>query len=231
MSKTRYGEMYVDEKYAPPYPQEFDRFWPHHAFKAGIAVIITLALLVGLSIFFQVPTNHDMPPLPNHGVNVPAPEWYLLFLFEPFWQFTEGNEVLRQIGTFWIPLGVIVVLLGIPFAFGRKPWSSQSRMAQGSKIGLALGAFAVWVIATTAVVGGGHDAKTTSCISCHTPMAGEQIALPPRDMAKYYREVREIEQFLGRNRLGEGNEKPLGSESFKDANWQLRHFREPTENW
>ena len=57
MSNTRYGEMYVDEKYAPPYPQEFDRFWPHHAFKAGIAVIITLALLVGLSIFFQVPTN------------------------------------------------------------------------------------------------------------------------------------------------------------------------------
>ena len=104
-------------------------------------------------------------------------------------------------------------------------------MARGSKIGLALGAFAVWVIATTAVVGGGHDAKTTSCISCHTPMAGEQIALPPRDMAKYYREVREIEQFLGRNRLGEGDEKPLGSESFKDANWQLRHFREPTENW
>ena len=60
---------------------------------------------------------------------------------------------------------------------------------------------------------------------------GEQIALPPADMAKYYREVREIERMLGRNRLGEEGEGSGNSESFKDANWQLRHFREPTENW
>ena len=232
MSKSQHQKMYIDEKYAPPYPQEFDRFWPKHSFKAGIAVVITLVLLVGLSVVFQVPTNHDMPPLPNHGMNIPAPEWYLLFLFEPFWQFTGDSAIWRQFGTFWIPLAVILFLLAIPFVLGRKPWDSQSRMAKGSKIFLAFGAFAVWLVMTTVVVGGGHGAKTTSCISCHTPMAGKQIALPPADMAKYYREVREIENMLGRQRLGEeGGDSGIFSESFKDANWQLRHFREPTENW
>lgn len=231
MSKSRHREIFIDEKYAPPYPQEFDRFWPKHSLKAGISVVITLALLVGLAIVFQVPTDHDMPPLPNHGMNIPAPEWYLLFLFEPFWQFTGESAIWLQVGTFWIPLAVILFLLFIPFILGRKPWNSQSRMAKGSKIALALGAFAVWLVMTTAVVGGGHGAKTTSCISCHTPMVGNQIGLPPADMAKYYREVREIERILGRNRLGEEGEKSGNSESFKDANWQLRHFREPTENW
>ena len=102
MSSGREKEMYIDDKYAPPYPQEFDRFWPHHALKAGVAVIITLALLVGLSLIFTVPTNHDQPPLPSHGMHIPAPEWYLLFIFEPFWQFTGENAAWRQIGTFWI---------------------------------------------------------------------------------------------------------------------------------
>ena len=231
MSKDRQREMFIDEKYAPPYPQEFDRFWPKHSLKAGLAVIITLGLLVGLSVVFQVPTNHSAPPLPNHGMNVPAPEWYLLFLFEPFWQFTGESAAWRQVGTFWLPLAVILFLFAIPFVLGRKAWNSQSRMAQGSKIALALGAFVVWSATTLAVVGGGHEAKTTSCISCHTPMAGKQIALPPVDMAKYYREVREMEKMLGRNRLGEVETGLESGESFKDANWQLRHFREPTENW
>ena len=231
MSKDRQREMFIDEKYAPPYPQEFDRFWPKHSLKAGLAVIITLVLLVGLSVVFQVPTNHSAPPLPNHGMNVPAPEWYLLFLFEPFWQFTGESAAWRQVGTFWLPLAAILFLFAIPFVLGRKAWNSQSRMAQGSKIALALGAFVVWSATTLAVVGGGHEAKTTSCISCHTPMAGKQIALPPVDMAKYYREVREMEKMLGRNRLGEVETGVERGESFKDANWQLRHFREPTENW
>jgi len=231
MSKDHQRDIFIDEKYAPPYPQEFDRFWPKHSLKAGLAVIITLALLVGLSIIFEVPTNHSSPPLPNHGMNVPAPEWYLLFFFEPFWQFTGENAAWRQVGTFWLPLGIILFLFAIPFVLGRKAWNSESRMAQGSKIALALGAFVVWTVTTVAVVGGGHEAKTTSCISCHTPMAGKQIALPPVDMAKYYREVREMEKMLGRNRLGEAETESNGTESFKDANWQLRHFREPTENW
>ena len=218
MSTDHHREIFIDQKYAPPYPQEFDRFWPKHSLKAGLAVIITLGLLVCLSLVFQVPTNHSTPPLPNHGMNVPAPEWYLLFLFEPFWQFTGESATWRQVGTFWLPLAIILFLFSIPFVLGRKAWDSQSRMAQGSKIALALGAFVVWLVMTTAVVGGGHGAKTTSCISCHTPMAGTQIALPPADMAKYYREVREMEKILGRNRLGEDGVEEKNHESFKDAN-------------
>ena len=101
-------------------------------------------------------------------------------------------------------------------------------MARRSKIALGVGSAAVWLVLTVAVVDRGHDAKTTSCISCHTPMAGRQIALPPADMAKHYREVRAMQIALGRYRPGEDAE---ASDSFKDAAWQLRHFQEPTENW
>ena len=215
----------VDDKYDAPYPQEFHRFYPKHAFKAGISVVITFVLIVVLSIAYRVPTNHDMPPLPDHGVSVPGPEWYLLAVFEPFWQFGAEDAALRQIGTFWLPLGVLLFLLAVPFLFGRKRWSEQPRVAKRTRLIRAGGTAALWLILILAVVGRGYDAKTTSCISCHTPMAGARIALPPADMAKHYREVREMEIALGRNRPGEE------SEAYKDANWHLRHFQEPTENW
>lgn len=228
MTKRQRQDMIIDDKYAPPYPQDFGRFYPKHVLAAGFTVVVTLVLIVGLAIAFQVPTDHSMPPLPDHGVNVPAPEWYLLFVFEPFWQNTGASTGWRQLGTFWIPLAVILFLLAVPFLFGRARWISGSRMATRSKIALGVGSAAVWLVLTVAVVDRGHDAKTTSCISCHTPMAGQQIALPPADMAKHYREVREMQIALGRHRPGEDAE---ASDSFKDAAWQLRHFQEPTENW
>ncbi len=217
----------IDGKYAPPYPQEFHSFWPKHALKAGFAIVVTFVVIVFLAITYRVPTDHTMPPLPDHGVSIPAPEWYLLFVFEPFWTLTSEQAVWRQVGTFWVPLAVIVCLLALPFLFGRRKWTG-ARLATRRKVALGLGSLAAWVVLTAGVVGRGYDAKTTSCISCHTPMAGEQIALPPIDMAKHYREVRDMEIALGRHRPGEDGGP---RESFKDANWQLRHFQEPTENW
>ena len=99
--------MIIEEKYAPPYPQGFHAFYPKHAIRAGFTVVVTLALIIGCAIYFQVPTDHNMPPLPDHGAYVPAPEWYLMFLFEPFWYLTGEAAVWRQIGTFWVPLIVI----------------------------------------------------------------------------------------------------------------------------
>ena len=112
--------MIIEEKYAPPYPQGFHAFYPKHAIKAGFTVVVTLALIIGCAIYFQVPTDHNMPPLPDHGAYVPAPEWYLMFLFEPFWYLTGEAAMWRQIGTFWVPLIVIGGLFIMPLIFGRK---------------------------------------------------------------------------------------------------------------
>jgi quinol-cytochrome oxidoreductase complex cytochrome b subunit len=220
-------EIIIPPKYAPPYPQAFHRFWPTHAVKSGIVVAVTLAVIVVLSYLYRVPTDHNMPPLPDAGAYIPAPEWYLLFVFEPFWYLTEEQAIWRQVGAFWIPLAVFVFLLVLPFLFGRKKWSG-SGLPTSSKVLIGLGALAFWVVLTAAVVGSGYRTKTTSCISCHTPMMDKRQALPPVDMAKHYREVREMEIALGRHRPGDAEGT---SESYKDANWQLRHYAEPTEHW
>jgi quinol-cytochrome oxidoreductase complex cytochrome b subunit len=219
-------EIIIPPKYRPPYPQGFHRFWPTHAVKSGIVAGVALAVIVVLSVLYRVPTDHNMPPLPDAGTYIPAPEWYLLFVFEPFWYLTGELAVWRQVGTFWIPLAVFVFLLSLPFLFGRKRWPGAV-LPKSSKVLLGLGALAFWVVLIAAVIGSGYQTKTTSCISCHTPMKDKRQALPPLDMAKHYREVREMQIALGRHRPDEAE----GSESYKDANWQLRHYAEPTEHW
>jgi|TARA_B100000315_G_scaffold216740_1_gene216857 hypothetical protein len=220
-------DIIIDPKYAPPYPQEFHRFWPTHAIKAAMAMLIAFVAIIVLAYLFQVPTDHTRPPLPDHGAYIPAPEWFLFFVFEPFWHLTGKNAVWLQVGTFWIPLVGVVFLLLVPFLFGRKKASAQG-LPTARKVVLGLGALTAWVVLIGGVVGSGYHTKTTGCISCHTPMADRTQALPPADMARYFRDVRQMEIDIGRHRLDESGET---SESYKDANWQLRHFYAPTENW
>ena len=220
--------MIIEEKYAPPYPQGFHAFYPKHAIKAGFTVVVTLALIIGCAIYFQVPTDHNMPPLPDHGAYVPAPEWYLMFLFEPFWYLTGEAAMWRQIGTFWVPLIVIGGLFIMPLIFGRKKADVNQPMSTKARATLAIGSLAFWIIMTAGVVGSGYKSKTTSCISCHTPMEDLTLALPPADMAAYYRHVRQMDIDVNRYQDQEEGGAP---ERYKDATWQLKHVYEPTENW
>lgn len=219
------NEIIRDPKYDPPYPQDFYRFWPGHVLKAGFAVIVTFTIIVALSYFFQVPTDTNMPPLPDEGMYVPAPEWYLFLVFQPFWYLTGEKAALLPLGTFWAPLIIGVLLIGLPFLLGRKKWSG-TRMPLSGKITMGLLATFIWAVALAGVVGSGYPAKTTGCLSCHNAMMGVRQALPPADIGKYYREERKMQIEVGKYRIGTGVE-----QSYKDANWQLRHFYEPTMTW
>ena len=225
MPETKGREIIRDPKYAPPYPQDFHRFWPKHALRAGFAIIITLAIIVALSYTFQVPTDPNMPPLPDEGMYVPAPEWYLFLVFQPFWYLTGEQAVLLPLGTFWIPLTIFTLLILMPFLLGRKKWSG-ARMPLSGKIMTGLLATFIWGTVAAGTVGSGYPAKTTGCLSCHNFMMGVRQALPPADIAKYYSESREQQIKVGKYRIGTG----VG-QSYKDANWQLRHFYEPTMTW
>lgn len=221
------NEIIRDPKYDPPYPQNFYRFWPRHAIKALAVVVITLAAIVLLAIYFTVPTDPNMPPLPNEGENIPAPEWYLFALFQPFWYLTGENAALLPIFTFWLPLGVILFCLAVPFIFGGKRWSG-ARIKAGKKILFGGLAFLLWVFIIGGVAASGYPAKTTGCLSCHNFTMGVRQALPPADIGKFYREERERQIKVGKYRIGD-----VGGavQSYKDANWQLRHFYEPTMTW
>jgi quinol-cytochrome oxidoreductase complex cytochrome b subunit len=218
-------ELIRDPKYDPPYPQDFHALWPRHALKTAAVSVITIAVLVVLSYIYRVPTDVNMPPLPTDGEYLPAPEWYLIFIFQPFWYLTGEASKWLPLGTFWAPVLILLAGFALPLVFGRRKASGR-RHATVAKLLMAVGALAIWVGMTAAVMSNGFPAKTTGCTSCHNPMMGVRQALPPPDMAKYYRGAREMQIKVGGYRAGGGT-----VQSYKDANWQLRHYYEPTMTW
>ena len=215
-----------DPKYDPPYPQEFHSFWPHHVLKTVFVSILTIALVVALAYLYRVPSDVNMPPLPTEGEYLPGPEWYLIFIFQPFWYLTGEAASWRPLGTFWAPVAILLAGIALPFVFGRKK-APEKRLSTAIKLMMGAGALAIWVGMTAGVVGTSYPAKTTGCTSCHNPMMGIRQALPPANMAKYYRESRELQIKVGGYRAGSTG----ADESYKDANWQLRHYYEPTMTW
>ncbi len=216
-----------DPKYDPPYPQSFYAFWPKHAIKATTYMLILIAVPLVLAYYYQVPSDPNMPPLPDDGMNIPAPEWYLFFLFRPFWYLTGDNVKWLSLGTFWIPLLVALFLLLVPVVFRRRN-PVDGKMSLGKKLGLALVLWAFWGAFFSGVTVSGRHAKTTGCTSCHNPMMGVRQALPPANMAEFYRVERARQIEVGKYRIGDQSH--MGG-SYKDANWQLRHFYEPTMTW
>ncbi|MDP6814963.1 MAG: hypothetical protein QF582_17240 [Alphaproteobacteria bacterium] len=217
----------VDPKYDPPYPQGFYRFWPRHALKTLLVIVITFVLIVVLACLFQIPTDVNMPPLPDDGAYIPGPEWYLMLIFQPFWYLAGDLTAWRPAGTFWLPLAILLSLLFLPPLFARRR-QPGARMALLPKVIFGLAVFGFWAMMTVGLVGSGYPAKTNGCLSCHNPMMGARQAQPPADIGEYYRSTRKRQIVVGKYRVGQ----TVGaSGSYKDANWQLRHYYEPTMTW
>ena len=220
----------MQAKYAPPYPQQFYAFWPRHALNASKLVLILFAGLLVLSAVLRVPMDPSMPPLPDDGMYIPAPEWYLFVLFQPFWYLTGDNNRWLPIATFWLPALVLAFLLLVPVIFrNRKGPRVGSRPS--AKIALLAVAGSAWALSMGAVVGSGGPAKTLGCASCHNPSMGARQALPPADVGEYFRNSRRQQIEVGRFNVGSENHAGAEGGSYKDANWHLRHFYEPTMTW
>jgi quinol-cytochrome oxidoreductase complex cytochrome b subunit len=215
-----------EAKYDPPYPQDFYAFWPGHVLKSLIILVVIYSAVLILASLYRVPMDPNMPPLPTEGENIPAPEWYLFLMFQPFWYLTGENSKWLSLGTFWAPFGILIALFLVPVLLGKK--KKHLPMSMLKKVGFAVVVLAVWGLSGWAVVGSGSPAKTTGCPSCHNPMMGARQALPPATMGEYYKVERQRQIDLGGYRAGDTSG-PGGS--YKDANWQLRHFYEPTMTW
>ncbi len=213
-------------KYDPPYPQGFYAFWPTHVIKGAVILTVIYAGVFALASLYRVPMDPDMPPLPYEGANIPAPEWYLFLMYQPFWYLTGEDMKWLSVGTFWIPWLVVAIMFLVPVVLGRK--ESTGRMGTLKKVLMALVALGIWGLGGTAVIGSSYPAKTTGCPSCHNPMMGARQSLPPEMMGDYYKTERQRQIDLGGYRAG--STAGVG-DSYKDANWQLRHFYEPTMTW
>ena len=223
-------EIIVASKYALPYPQKFYAFWPQHAVKAGTLILVIFLGLLLLSYFIRVPMDPAMPPMPDDGFHVPAPEWYLMFLFQPFWYLTGDNAKWLPVGTFWLPLLAVVFLFLVPVIF-RKNSNTRFGFKATSIVAIAIYAGLVWVVPMGTVVASGSPVKVLGCPSCHNPMMGQRQALPPARMGEYYRVERQRQVNLGGYNIGGEDTENHAGGSYKDSNWQLRHVYEPTMTW
>jgi hypothetical protein len=228
--KRKPPQIIMEPKYAPPYPQGFYAFWPKHALRAGALVAAVFGMLLLLAFLVRVPMDSAMPPLPDEGMYVPSPEWYLFLLFQPFWYLTGDSVKWLPLWTFWLPVLALLFLLLVPFLFRRKH-AARAGMSGPAKARLAVAAGLGWVVFMGGVVGSGAPAKTLGCPSCHNPSMGVRQALPPADVGEFYRNARQKQVEVGRYNIGSEDHSGAEGGTYKDANWQLKHFYEPTMTW
>lgn len=216
----------LDPRYAPPYPQNFHKFWPRHVVKAGTIVVSFIGLVVFLAYNFRLPTDPNMPPLPDDGMYIPGPEWYYLFFLQPFWYLTGELTKWRFIATFIIPVLLIILVVLVPLLLRRISLSGMI---------WRLLAFFPFVVIGAGIIYSGYPAKLHGCPSCHNKQMGERQALPPMNVAEFYRNERQRQIKVGKYRASktdtEGGEVRGQIETYKDANWQMRHIYEPTFTW
>ncbi|HBO84586.1 MAG: hypothetical protein A2073_03395 [Deltaproteobacteria bacterium GWC2_42_11] len=226
-------EITPDPRYAPPYPQKFHSFWPTHVVKASIVVAVVISLITLLAYFYRLPTDlANNITLPDQGMYIPGPEWYYLFLLQPFWYFTGDLAKWQFIGTAIIPLIVIVFVILIPFVFKKKK-QANSVIQKLVRLLLPLSAFSIIILGITF---SGYHAKLHGCIACHNPQTGVRQNLPPMNVAEFYKVERQRQIQVGKYRASKTDAEGasvIGKsvETYKDANWQMRHIYEPTFTW
>lgn len=227
-------------------------WWPHHVLKAGSLTIVLFVVVIVLAMTFQIPDDAPtIVPGPDDGTNIPGPEWYFLFLWQPFWYFTGGYKHLLS---YMALVPIIFMLFFIMLPFIRIPFLSKKGakaenpnsevikpMSFSRKLMLNSPVLLIAIIITLLVFESGHQAKLYGCDACHNSAMGVRQALPPVNVAEYYKvdrarqigsgkytagKVTSIDETTGKKTVDVS-----GVESYKDANWQMRHMYEPTFTW
>ena len=90
--------------------------------------------VAALAVYIPMPTEDpDVIPMPLEGTNIPAPEWFFLFLLRPFLNFDEAMASFLGI---YLPLILLIVLIVLPYAFkGRKKKRQDAEPSGGSYFG------------------------------------------------------------------------------------------------
>ncbi len=224
-------------------------WWPNYLLILSIIFLALVAVMVFLSMKFQVPfLAPDQIPMPDEGENIPGPEWIFLLFWQGFW-FFSGTMKKYLVVMPLIPIGLLVFFIFLPAMHkipfdkvpGLKNVIEKARGLKGIVRGVvyAIPALAFAFVILVGVYRSGHQAKVLGCVSCHNAGMGPRMNIPPVDVAKYYATERAMQIGVGKYRAGkvaaeEGSGGESGSneaQGYKDANWQMRHMYEPTFTW
>ncbi len=153
--------------------------------------LLSLPFIIAIAVLaFNIPTpteDPDIIPMPLEGADIPAPEWFILFLLQPFLKF---DGAMASLLTFYLPLALFVGLILLPYVFkGRTNWqqgapSRPMGKLSKAKVLTAAGSFLIVVIATAVPFGTlyveTHVSPTLGCNSCHNVMMGARMGIPPK---------------------------------------------------
>ncbi len=194
------------------------RYLAKHALISVPLIIALIALVINIPMPTEDP---EIIPMPMEGVNIPAPEWFLLILLLPFLHFKGSLVPLLAL---FLPVVAFVVLAVLPYYFNRKknpPEKTDDRGKQakdGNKRGTLIwitgmvGSFVLVVVVSGAVLGGiswgTYNSPTMGCSSCHNLYLGNRMGVPPKT-------------FKDRKVL------PL----LEDNEWMMRHWYNPQIVW
>lgn len=228
------------------------KWWPNYLLVLS-AVMLAVTFFIGwMATMFPIPDDAPMEiPMPDDGQNIPGPEWLFLLFWQPFWFFV-GMKKRYLLFTAIVPILVGLFLIFLPFfhkiPFYRLPGIggilSKVRAIHSGFLKsflYAIPAIMFAIIFSISVYKSGHQAKILGCDACHNPAMGYRMAIPPPDVAEYYRVDRARQIEVGKYRAGKStgvDEKgeaiyniEAEAQSYKDANWQMRHMYEPTFTW
>lgn len=228
------------------------KWFPHYLAVLSILMLAVIFFIGWMASLFPVPDDAPMViPMPDDGANIPGPEWLFLLFWQPFWYFV-GIKKKFLVLTALVPIGIGLFLIFLPYfhkiPLNRIPGiggilSKIRAMNSGffKSFMYAIPALIFAMIFGISVYKSGHQAKILGCDACHNPAMGHRQAIPPLDVATYYKvdRARQIKsgsyragKSTGQNEQGEQVYDVGGAaEGYKDSNWQMRHMYEPTFTW
>ena len=216
--------------------------------KAGSLMILIFIVVIVLAIKYQVPDKApEIVPFSDDGQYIPGPEWYFLLLWQPFWYFKGPYKHLLPYGTI-APFIFLLFLIFLPFIrmpsfFKRKAEvnpNNKKPMGIFRKLVFNAPVLLVAVFLAFITFKSGYQAKILGCDACHNTSMGIRMYLPPVNVVEYYKVDRARQIKSGKYKAGKvvsydeiTGKKVVehGVETYKDANWQMRHMYEPTFTW
>ena len=217
--------------------------------KAGSLMILIFIVVIVLAIKYQVPYKApDIVPFSDDGQYIPGPEWYFLLLWQPFWYFTGPYKHLISYSVV-APFIFLLFLIFLPFIrmpsfFKRKVEvnpDNKEPMDIFRKLVFNAPVLLVAVFLAFITFKSGYHAKILGCDACHNSAMGVRMYLPPVNVVEYYTVDRARQIKFSKYKAGkvvsydEVTGKKVvdvsGVETYKDANWQMRHMYEPTFTW
>ena len=226
------------------------RWWPNYLLKLFVLMVIVIVFISWMATLYPVPDKAPLEiPFPDHGENIPGPEWIFTLFWTPFW-YLKGRLKKYLFIMPLIPILLALFLIFLPYFHKlpinripglkkvlKKARSMESGFLKSFIYGIP--AITTAVILGIGIVQSGHQAKVLGCDSCHNPAMGHRMAIPPVDVFKYYsvdraRQIKSAKYRAGKSTSATNKEEWYDegeAEGYKDANWQMRHMYEPTFTW